>query len=327
MRVQEFLCTHGSWIDPRTPGIIETKKVIVRPTIITKPLSHGGNYSEIFAPIIFVQSYNNDDELAAYFETKEYEENAMYLTLYGTSPYIQGLVGREINNKVLHGHDTFLHNTHLHVPGVERGTKPYGGYGPGASSLSIGGKTIALPTLPQRDIYEYIAKPMIEGVASGELIVHERYSDLYEKNVQKIMRIASESSAETAEGQLYVDSHLLRNTDISRYVEVQDGMFYRLLPSKNVPAIVQLSVSEIEKLKGLIELIGHREDFSLEEFKTALYAIPKIEHATEIENKKNQKDFFETVYQLLFGKDSGPKLTTFLYEVDKGSILGLLDIV
>jgi hypothetical protein len=38
-------------------------------------------------------------------------------------------------------------------------------------------------------------------------------------------------------------------------------------------------------------------------------------------------NFFELIYQLLFGKDSGPKLTTFLYEASKDSVLELLDII
>ncbi len=329
VRIQEFLCDNSSWIDMSTPGVIDTRHCIVYPTIITKPLSLGANYAEIFAPIIFVQKYTTDAELASYFEAKEYFENAMYITLYGSSSYIHNLIDRKINDTVIHPRDTFLHNTHLHIPGVERGTQPYGGYGVGASSLSIGGKTIPLPTLPQRDIYEYVAKPMIEGVAAGEHIVLNRYSDIHEKNVQKIMRmpISQSNELESVErGQLYLDTQLF-NQDTSRYIAVSPDVSWYLLSAQNVAMANTLDIFEKQNIGQLIDLIKNRESLSADSFKTALYAIPKVATASDAQNKDNQRQFFSIVYQLLFGKESGPKLTLFLHEADKDSILSLLDVI
>ena len=87
VRIQNFLINNREWIDPSTPGTIRTRDSIVEPTIIYKPIIKGGNFSEIFAPIIFVQEYANDKELKLYFENKDYAQNAMYITLYGTSAY------------------------------------------------------------------------------------------------------------------------------------------------------------------------------------------------------------------------------------------------
>jgi lysyl-tRNA synthetase class I len=214
--------------------------------------------------------------------------------------------------------------------GGRTGVKPYGGYGVGASSASIGGKVMPMPTLPQRDIYEFVAKPMIEGVAAGENIVLERYSDIYEKNVQKILRISSEQkqiSKEWIDGPLYVDTHLLQHSNPSRYVEIHESVSYRMLSSKNVEIATQLRIDDKNNIAELINLIQGREKLSPEEFKTALYAIPKSVTVSDLENKRLQKNFFELIYQLLFGKDSGPKLTTFLYEASKDSVLELLDII
>ena len=43
-------------------------EVIVEPTIISKPLVEGGNFDEVFSPLIFVQQYDDDSDLVLYFE-------------------------------------------------------------------------------------------------------------------------------------------------------------------------------------------------------------------------------------------------------------------
>src|SRR3989344_727177 len=102
VRIQDFLIENREWLDPSTPGVIRTIDAIVKPTIICKPLIKGGNFNEIFAPIIFVQEYTDDSELSNYFEDQRYTQNAMYVTLYGTSKYIKSLIDKPIRGKVLH---------------------------------------------------------------------------------------------------------------------------------------------------------------------------------------------------------------------------------
>ena len=55
-----------------------------------------------------------------------------------------------------------------------------------------------------------------------------------------------------------------------------------------------------------------------------MYDIPKREGMSEEEKKKAQRDFFKDVYQLLIGKDTGPRLSTFLWATDRERVLGLL---
>jgi hypothetical protein len=133
--------------------------------------------------------------LALYFENPQYAINAMYVTLYGESNYIKQLIGKTIGDKVLHHSDTFLHNTHLHVRGVERGTQQYGGYGLGASSLSINGQVIAKPTLPQRDIFAWVAEPILEKIKKGEFAFDAlHYSQFEYKNVEKLLRLKTQKA-------------------------------------------------------------------------------------------------------------------------------------
>ncbi|MEJ7679649.1 MAG: aldehyde dehydrogenase family protein [Segetibacter sp.] len=121
-RINSLIIDNLEWLDESTRGIIRITEAIIEPAIICKPLKEGGNYTEVFAPIIFVQKYEQDDELSLYFETQQYARNAMYVTLYGVSEYINNLIGKNIYGKILHYKDTFLNNIHLHTEGVERGT-------------------------------------------------------------------------------------------------------------------------------------------------------------------------------------------------------------
>ena len=158
-RIQALLVENAEWLDPEAEGVIHTRSALVEPAIVARPLERGGSFVEQLAPIFFVQRYDDDAALARYFEDPRYAQHAMYVTLFGESAYVRGLVGRRLGGRLLHDASTVLLDTDLHAPGVERGTKPYGGYGPGASSLSLGGVVIPGPTLPQRDLHEQLVAP------------------------------------------------------------------------------------------------------------------------------------------------------------------------
>ncbi len=65
-------------------------------------------------------------------------------------------------------------------------------------------------------------------------------------------------------------------------------------------------------------------EFGLAEATEKLYAIPKKADMTEAEQKAAQRRFFEIVYNLLFGRDKGPRLGTFLVAVSPEEYLRLL---
>lgn len=157
-RIQSLIEENRAFISQATEGVIRVKSQIVEPTIIEKPLKEGGNFTEQFAPIFFIQAYETDDQLAKYFEDPRYARHAMYVVLFGDSKYVDNLKGTG-----LHDETTIIYNTDLLAAGVEKGTKPYGGFGSGASYISINGQSVAKPTLPQRDIFEYLVKPNLQS--------------------------------------------------------------------------------------------------------------------------------------------------------------------
>jgi lysyl-tRNA synthetase class 1 len=57
-----------------------------------------------------------------------------------------------------------------------------------------------------------------------------------------------------------------------------------------------------------------------------LYSIPKDPALSDKELKVAQRGFFKDVYSLLIGKDTGPRLSTFLWAVNRAEVLKLLAI-
>ncbi len=57
-----------------------------------------------------------------------------------------------------------------------------------------------------------------------------------------------------------------------------------------------------------------------------VYSIPKDPALTDKETKLAQRSFFKDVYNLLIGKDAGPRLSTFLWAIDRQQVLKLLEI-
>ncbi len=64
----------------------------------------------------------------------------------------------------------------------------------------------------------------------------------------------------------------------------------------------------------------------IQEIELLVYAIPKDVSLDQKENAKRQRTFFKDVYNLLLGSDTGPRLSTFLWAVDREHILRLLSV-
>lgn len=322
-RIQKVLLENKEFINKNTPGVMRVKERIIEPTIIIKPLKQGGNYSEVFAPIIFVQEYEKDSDLSMYFENPHYAHNAMYITLFGKSNYIQNTIDHPILDKILHKKDTFIQNTHLHAKSVERGVKPYGGYGTGSSSISINRETTPMPTLPQRDIYDFVVRPLLDKNNLDQYKQElKRYTKIVYKNVEKLLKIKTtqedrqESNINT--DYFYIDRNKIKDAK-NQFVKIEPEDRHHLSKEKNIDHIKDLNSKDITKIRKLKTLIQNKDKITNEEFGVQLYKIAKM-------YKSKERDFFESIYLLLFNKRYGPKLSPFLYSVDNEDIEKLLDI-
>jgi lysyl-tRNA synthetase class 1 len=80
--------------------------------------------------------------------------------------------------------------------------------------------------------------------------------------------------------------------------------------------------ARIERLRSALETAGD----TVGELETLVYDIPKEAGIEEAELKRVQRAFFKDVYMLLIGRDTGPRLGTFLWASDRKQILKLLSV-
>ncbi len=62
------------------------------------------------------------------------------------------------------------------------------------------------------------------------------------------------------------------------------------------------------------------------ELELLVYGIPKDTALSDKENSPRQRAFFKDVYNLLIGADTGPRLATFLWAVERKKVLELLNV-
>ncbi|MBI4193223.1 MAG: lysine--tRNA ligase [Candidatus Colwellbacteria bacterium] len=80
--------------------------------------------------------------------------------------------------------------------------------------------------------------------------------------------------------------------------------------------------AHVRRLRDFLRSGAH----SIAEIEAAMYDIPKDDALSDKENRSRQKAFFADIYNLLIGADAGPRLSTFLWVLDRSRVLALLDI-
>ncbi len=88
----------------------------------------------------------------------------------------------------------------------------------------------------------------------------------------------------------------------------------------------KLSKAGKERIKRLHDELSAKREAEITELEVLVYDIPKSPDLSEDELKKEQRAFFKDVYNLLIGKDTGPRLGTFLWAVDREKVLNLLSL-
>lgn len=86
-----------------------------------------------------------------------------------------------------------------------------------------------------------------------------------------------------------------------------------LLTMPNTAFYQSLPVAQRQDIQQLASVIDRAEHMTLDEIESALYAIPKRPEMNDDEKKLAQRQFFKNVYALLFGKERGPRLPTFVW--------------
>lgn len=100
----------------------------------------------------------------------------------------------------------------------------------------------------------------------------------------------------------------------------------KLLSEKNTEYIKTLNEKKTEQVRALRKKLISNNNASIKELDTLVYGIPKNTDLSDEENAPLQRSFFKDIYNLLIGKDTGPRLSTFLWAADRTKILELLEV-
>ena len=98
-----------------------------------------------------------------------------------------------------------------------------------------------------------------------------------------------------------------------------------LLDKSNESYVTNMSDNRKELIIKLREVLEGGED-DIAKLEVMMYDIPKRDGMSDDDKKMAQRDFFKDVYNLLVGRDRGPRLSTFLWAADREKVLELLSI-
>lgn len=124
-------------------GTVDFLDAVVHPTIVFYPKFQKTNATELFSPVFFITEYETEEQLEAYFSTPQYRENAMYVSLFGSS-------------KTVESQDHTIVLKDCVINDVERGNLEYGGRSVGASFLQFKKNVRAQPLLISREVSAHI---------------------------------------------------------------------------------------------------------------------------------------------------------------------------
>ncbi|HEY6345473.1 MAG TPA: lysine--tRNA ligase [Bryobacteraceae bacterium] len=99
----------------------------------------------------------------------------------------------------------------------------------------------------------------------------------------------------------------------------------RLSESKRVEYFTCLPADRKAWINALKEWVSSEREITVETANQRLYDIPQSTNGASGDQRRLQKTFFTDIYQLLFARDSGPRLATFLAAVPKEDYLSLID--
>ena len=184
-----------------------------------------------------------------------------------------------------------------------------------------------MATLPQRDIFNFLAMPILAvggGATRKERLGPE--SKIEFKNVEKLLRLrpenASPQTPDRRRGSIYIDLTTIEQG--RRFLAVNEGSGFELLSEPNSDFMAGMPPEDLLLVQSLWNLILTKDLHTMESFSSAIYSIAKDPNLGRKENSARQLRFFRILYRLMFGADSGPNLSSFLWETDVNFLESLI---
>ncbi len=125
-------------------GTMDFKQSIIYPTVMVQDIRKDKlTFEEYFSPVFKIIKYHNDKDLDMYFQHPVYLQNAMYVSVFGKSKYVDKIkYSNIIQNRIIHE--------------VEFGNQEYGGYSKKASFVHYKKEFYKQPILISREISSFL---------------------------------------------------------------------------------------------------------------------------------------------------------------------------
>ena len=93
----------------------------------------------------------------------------------------------------------------------------------------------------------------------------------------------------------------------------------------NTEAWKEMDKENKEYVQKVCQYIQQHGTSNIQKTEEFLYTLPKIKHTHKEDLKKAQRTLFKNIYLLLIGKETGPRLSTFLWSIPKEHMLNLFN--
>ena len=148
------------------------------------------------------------------------------------------------------------------------------------------------------------------------------FGQIVQWDMQKLFEIIKASGFDYDEKVTELRAPLAKNW-LEKYNETER---ISLNDSANTLYATDLNSERILNIKTLRAELLKNPSLTISEIEFLSYQIPKRPEIDETDLKKIQREFFKDVYNMLIGKDTGPRLGTFLWAIDREKVIELLNV-
>jgi len=153
--------------------------------------------------------------------------------------------------------------------------------------------------------------PFRQAISLGQIV---------QWNVDKLMEVS-----EKLEQNFDRESVQTRFNKAQSFVETHNpDQLIKLLDSQNTKYYSQMTDEAKALVSQLVAKLESNPKLEVDELEELVYGIPKDPSLSPKENAPAQRAFFADVYNLLLASKTGPRLSTFLWAIDRNQALKLL---
>jgi lysyl-tRNA synthetase class 1 len=153
--------------------------------------------------------------------------------------------------------------------------------------------------------------PFRQAISLGQIV---------QWNVDKLMEVS-----EKLEQNFDRESVQTRLIKAQSFVETHNpDQLIKLLESQNTEYHSQMTIEAKALVSELVTQLEANPNLEVNELEELVYGIPKDPSLSPKENAPAQRAFFKDIYNLLLASNRGPRLSTFLWAIDRDQALQLL---